>query len=505
MQIINSIVTWINFKRLYQVDLFKKFPFDAQQEVLFKLISQAKNTEFGRKHHFNSIRSIKEYQERVPVQTYESLKPYVDRLMQGEQNILWPSDIKWFAKSSGTTSDKSKFIPVSREALEDCHFRGGKDVLALYTANYPETELFSGKGLTLGGSHQINKVNNESYYGDLSAILIENLPFWAHFIKTPSQEIALMSEWEEKLDKITEATIKENVTSIAGVPSWTLVLLKYIVEKTGSKNILDVWPNLELFTHGGVSFQPYREQFKILIPKKNMNYMETYNASEGFFAIQDYPTRDDMLLMLDYGVFFEFIPTDELDKETPKAFHIDEVELNKNYAIVISTNAGLWRYMLGDTVTFTSKYPHKIKISGRTKHFINAFGEEVIIDNAEKALKIACEKTNAMIKDYTAAPIFMQSDSKGGHQWLIEFEREPKDIEEFANILDVALQQVNSDYEAKRYKNITLTRLKLTKAKQNLFYQWLKEKGKTGGQNKVPRLANNRQYIDELLILNEKI
>ena len=505
MQIINSIVTWINFKRVYQIDLFKKFPFDAQQEVLFKLIDQAKNTQFGKKHHFGSIRSIKQFQERVPIQTYDTLKPYIDRLMQGEQNLLWPTDIKWFAKSSGTTSDKSKFIPVSAESLEECHFRGGKDVLALYTINYPETEVFSGKGLTLGGSHQINRINNESYYGDLSAILIENLPFWAHFIKTPSQEIALMSEWEEKLGKITEATIKENVTSIAGVPSWTLVLLKYILQKTGAKNILEIWPNLELFTHGGVSFQPYREQFKILIPKEKMNYMETYNASEGFFAIQDYPTRDDMLLMLDYGIFFEFIPFEELEKENPIALHIDEVELNKNYAIVISTNSGLWRYMIGDTVIFTSKYPHKIKISGRTKHFINVFGEEVIIDNAENALKLACEKTGAMIKDYTAAPVYMGTQTKGAHQWLIEFEHEPSNFDEFVKVLDLSLQQVNSDYEAKRYKSITLEQLTVIKAKPNLFYQWLKEKGKVGGQNKVPRLSNSRQYIDELLELNNRI
>ncbi|MGE0089033.1 MAG: GH3 auxin-responsive promoter family protein [Bacteroidales bacterium] len=505
MQIINSIVTWINFKRVYQIDLFKKFPFDAQQEVLFKLIDQAKNTQFGKKYHFDSIRSIKQFQERVPIQTYDTLKPYIDRLMRGEQNVLWPTDIKWFAKSSGTTSDKSKFIPVSAESLEECHFRGGKDVLALYTINYPETEVFSGKGLTLGGSHQINKINNESFYGDLSAILIENLPFWAHFIKTPSQEIALMSEWEEKLSKITEATIKENVTSIAGVPSWTLVLLKYILQKTGAKNILEIWPNLELFTHGGVSFQPYREQFKILIPKDKMNYMETYNASEGFFAIQDYPTRDDMLLMLDYGIFFEFIPFEELEKENPIALHIDEVELNKNYAIVISTNSGLWRYMIGDTVIFTSKYPHKIKISGRTKHFINVFGEEVIIDNAENALKSACEKTGAMIKDYTAAPVYMGAQTKGAHQWLIEFEHEPSNFDEFVKILDLSLQQVNSDYEAKRYKSITLEQLTVVKAKQNLFYQWLKEKGKVGGQNKVPRLSNSRQYIDELIELNNRI
>ncbi|MFO7844200.1 MAG: GH3 auxin-responsive promoter family protein [Bacteroidales bacterium] len=505
MQFINSLVTWLNFKRLYQIDLFKKFPFDVQRESLIKLVDKAKNTEYGRQYDFGSIKSIEDFQKRVPVQSYDGLKPYIERLLKGEQNILWPSEVRWFAKSSGTTSDKSKFIPVSSEALEDCHFRGGKDILALYTTNYPETGIFSGKGLTLGGSHQINKINNQSFFGDLSAILIENLPFWANFIKTPSQEIALLSEWEEKLEKISEATIKENVTSIAGVPSWTLVLIKYILEKTGKDNLLEVWPNLELFNHGGVSFEPYREQFKKLIPSEKMNYMETYNASEGFFAIQDYPTRKDMLLMLDYGIFYEFIPMDELEKEHPKALHIGEVEQDKNYAVVISTNGGLWRYLIGDTIIFTSLYPHKIKISGRTKHFINAFGEEIIIENAEKALKEACENTGALIKDYTAAPIFMKDDQKGGHQWLIEFEKEPENPDQFNKILDLALQKVNSDYEAKRYKDITLDKPVLTIAKKNLFYTWLKSKGKVGGQNKVPRLANNREYMDELTALNQQL
>ncbi|MGC9375870.1 MAG: GH3 auxin-responsive promoter family protein [Bacteroidales bacterium] len=505
MQFINSLVTWLNFKRLYQIDLFKKFPFDVQRETLIKLVDKAKNTVYGKQYDFSSIKSIEEFQQRIPIKDYNGLKPYIERLLKGEQNILWPSEIRWFAKSSGTTNDKSKFIPVSSEALEDCHFRGGKDILAVYTANYPETGIFSGKALTLGGSHQINKINNESFYGDLSAILIENLPFWANFIKTPSQEIALLSEWEEKLDKITHATIKENVTNIAGVPSWMLVLIKYILEKTGKNNLLEVWPNLELFNHGGVSFEPYEEQFKKLIPSEKMNYMETYNASEGFFAIQDYPTRNDMLLMLDYGIFYEFIPMDELDKEHPKALHIGDVEQGKNYALVISTNGGLWRYLIGDTIIFTSLYPHKIKISGRTKHFINAFGEEIIIENAEKALKEACEKTGALIREYTAAPIFMNDDQKGGHQWLIEFEKEPDNPAQFNEFLDSALQKINSDYEAKRYKNITLDKPVLTIAKNGLFYTWLKSKGKVGGQNKVPRLANNRKYIDELIVLNNKL
>ena len=505
MQILGSIVTWLNFKRLYQIDLFKKYPFEAQREVLFQLIDRAHKTYFGKKYDFKSIKSIEEFQRRVPIHTYEKIKPYVDKLMRGEQNILWPDEIKWFAKSSGTTNNKSKFIPVSKETLENSHFRGGKDILALYTANYPEVGLFKGKGLTLGGSHQINKINNESFYGDLSAILIENLPFWTYFIKTPSQEIALMSEWEEKLERIAEATIKENVTNIAGVPSWMLVLIRYILEKTNKKNILEVWPNLELFTHGGVSFKPYVDQFKKLIPTPTMNYLETYNASEGFFGIQEFPNEDSMLLMLDYGIFYEFIPMEDIDKENPKVLHIDQVELGKNYAIVITTNSGLWRYMIGDTVCFTSVYPHKFKISGRTKHFINAFGEEVIIDNAEKALIEASKKTNALIKDYTAAPTFMSEGKKGNHQWLIEFDKMPNSIEEFRDILDTTLQKLNSDYEAKRYKDITLEKPLLTVAKEGLFYRWLKEKGKIGGQNKVPRLANNRDYVDELLELNEKI
>jgi hypothetical protein len=505
MQIINSIVTWLNFKRLYQIDLFKKFPYDAQREVLFSLIDKAKDTEFGQKYGFKSINSIEKFRDRVPIRTYDEMKPFIDRLLKGEQNILWPTEIKWFAKSSGTTNDKSKFIPVSRETLEDTHFRGGKDILAIYTNNYPETGLFKGKGLTLGGSHQINKINNESFYGDLSAILIDNLPFWTYFIKTPSQEIALLSEWEEKMEKITNTTLKENVTNIAGVPSWMLVLIRYILDKTGKNNLLEVWPNLELFIHGGVNFGPYREQYQKLIPSSKMNYLETYNASEGFFAIQDSPDNNEMLLMLDYGIFYEFIPVEEIDKPNPKVLHIDDVERNKNYAIVISTNSGLWRYLIGDTVTFTSLYPHKIKISGRTKHFINAFGEEVIIDNAEKALKEACDQTGALIKEYTAAPIFMDKDKKGGHHWLIEFDKMPDSTEKFTHILDISLQKVNSDYEAKRYKDITLDKPTLTVAKKNLFYKWLKAKGKIGGQNKVPRLANNRQYIDELLKLNDEI
>jgi len=499
MPILPSIINWLNTKRLHEIDLFRRFPCEVQEEVLHSLIDRAKNTAFGIEHNFNEIKSIERFQREVPITDYEGVKQYVDKLRNGETNVLWPGEIRWFAKSSGTTSDKSKFIPVSKDALNECHFRGGKDVLALYTDLYPETEIFTGKGLTLGGSHQVDNFNNQSYYGDLSAILIENIPWWADFIRTPSQKVALIPEWEVKLEKLTEEALKENVTNLAGVPSWNLVMIKYILDVTGKNNLLEIWPKLELFTHGGVSFTPYREQFKKIIPSPSMHYMETYNASEGFFAIQDDPNNHDMLLMLDYGVFYEFVPFDEIGSPNPKAYTISEVELNKNYAIIITTNSGLWRYMIGDTVMFTSTFPHKIKITGRTKHYINAFGEELIIDNAEKALKIACEKTGALIQDYTAAPVYMGDEAKGAHEWLIEFEKEPNDLSFFTIALDNALCSINSDYEAKRYKGITLSEPVVRAMSKGTFFKWMKERGKVGGQNKVPRLSNTREYVDALL------
>jgi hypothetical protein len=505
MQLINSIVSWFNIKRLHQIELFKQYPFNVQQEMLFKLMLKAKDTEWGMKYDFEKIQSVEDFQNTVPLQTYDEIKPYVNRLRDGESNILWPGEIKWFAKSSGTTSDKSKFIPVTKEALEDCHFRGGKDIMAIYTEHNPNTKVYSGKGLTLGGSHKINNFSNQSYYGDLSAILIENLPWWVDIIRTPKTEIALLDKWEEKLEKITETTIKENVTNIAGVPSWNLVLIKHILQQTGKDNLLEVWPNLELFTHGGVSFAPYREQFKKIIPSDSMNYMEAYNASEGFFAIQDDPTIDSMLLMLDYGIFYEFIPMDEFHSDHPSTLTIDKVIPGKNYAIVISTNSGLWRYIIGDTVVFTSTFPHRIKISGRTRHFINAFGEEVIIENAEKALQIACEKTHSGILEYTAGPIFMEENANGAHEWLIEFDQAPEDLEYFTTLLDNALCSLNSDYEAKRYRNITLRMPEVRIMKPGTFFTWMKEKGKLGGQNKVPRLANNREYLEQILEIQGRI
>jgi len=498
MPLITSIFSWVNVKRLHQIDLFKKYPFDVQQEVFTRLIEQALRTTWGVQYGYDSIDSIEDYQQRVPISTYDDMKPYIGRLMEDEQNLLWPTEIKWFAKSSGTTSDKSKFIPVSNEALEDCHFRGGKDIIAFYTQQKPDNSILKGKGLTLGGSAEVNKFSNQSYYGDLSAVIIKNLPFWAQFIRTPAAEIALIPDFEEKLAKIIDTTVHENVTSIAGVPSWNLVLLKAVLDFTGKSNILEVWPNLELFTHGGVSFTPYRESFKKLIPSDEMNYLETYNASEGFFGIQDDLERDDMLLMLDLGVFYEFIPLEHLHEANPPAYTVGEVETGINYAMVISTNGGLWRYMIGDTVIFTSLYPHRIKISGRTKFYINAFGEEVIEDNAEKALMSACKETGAVIKEYTAGPMYMSDQSKGGHEWMIEFESAPDDLEKFTQILDKTLGSVNSDYEAKRYKNITLMLPKVVSLEPGTFYRWMQKRGKLGGQNKIPRLANDRKYLDEL-------
>lgn len=504
MPLLNSVINWLNVKRIYQIELYSKYPHEIQREVFTELVKKAADTEWGIKYGYSKISSYEEFRDSVPLQTYEEIKPWVDRLRNGGKNLLWPGEVKWFAKSSGTTSDKSKFIPVTTDALEDCHFRGSKDVLALYVRNNPETNLIWGKSLTLGGSTRINDFSNNSYYGDLSAILIENVPFWTEFIRIPSSDIALIEEFEEKIEKIIDSTVNENVVSMAGVPSWYLVLLKKVLEKTGKKSILDVWPNLELFIHGGVNFEPYREQFRHIIPSPKMHYMETYNASEGFFAIQDNPSTHDMLLMLDIGVFYEFIPMSDWGSDHPKVVPLSEVEVDQNYAMVISTNGGLWRYIIGDTVKFTSKFPYKIIITGRTKHFINAFGEELIVDNAEQAIKVACERTKAVVSEYTAGPVFMNVGNKGAHQWIIEFERDPDSFEQFVSCLDNALKMLNSDYEAKRHKDITLEMPHVLKVPKGTFYNWMKMRGKVGGQNKIPRLSNDRKYIDQLFEMLDK-
>ncbi|MDO6599474.1 GH3 auxin-responsive promoter family protein [Tenacibaculum sp. 1_MG-2023] len=497
---INSIISWFLKKRKHQIELFLKYPDDVQQELLKRLVETAKNTELGKQLDFSSINNYTDFADAVPIQKYESIEPLIERCRKGEQNLFWPTNIRWFAKSSGTTNAKSKYIPVSDEALENCHLKAGKDMLCLYINNNEETKMFTGKGLKLGGSTAIYEDNN-TYFGDLSAIITENLPFWADYSSAPSQEVALMGEWETKMEAIIDETIHENITSLIGVPSWMLVLLNRVLEKTGKDNILEVWPNLEVYFHGGVNFNPYREQYKKLIPKADFKYFETYNASEGFFGIQDRNNSEELLLMLDYGIFYEFIPMDSYDEENSVAIPLSEVKKGINYAIVITTNGGLWRYLIGDTVKFTSTKPYRIKITGRTKHFINVFGEELIIENAEEALKQACKKTDASILDYTVGPIFMSENQKGGHEWIIEFNKKPSNIAYFTELLDNALKAINSDYEAKRYNNMTLGMPTIHVAEDGLFYAWLSAKGKLGGQHKIPRLSNKRDFVEELLKL----
>jgi hypothetical protein len=501
MKLLSPAISSLARMRLWRIEAWKNNPLDAQREVLQDLVTSSQYTEFGRKYDFSKLFTIRAFKEAVPIQEYEDLKPYIERMMNGEQNLLWNTPVYWFAKSSGTTSDKSKFIPVSDESLEDCHFKAVKDVLTLYYQYNPESELLTGKGLVIGGSHNINPMNNEAQYGDLSAVLLQNSPFWGHWLRTPDLSIALMDEWESKIEKLANNTIKENVTSVSGVPTWTLVLFKRILEITGKKTIAEVWPSLELYMHGGVSFTPYKEQFQKLIGK-NIHYIEMYNASEGFFAAQDIPGQNGMLLFVDHGIFMEFMPVTEYGKEDPETMGLQDVEIGKNYALIISTNGGLWRYMIGDTIQFTSLNPFRIKVSGRLKHYINAFGEEVIVDNTDKAIAIASEKTGAVVNDYTAAPVYFSDSSNGAHEWLIEFEKEPSSLDDFAMALDTALKSINSDYEAKRYKNIALGLPILHSLKKGTFTEWLRNKGRLGGQHKVPRLSNERTVLEEILQAN---
>ncbi|SHG02035.1 GH3 auxin-responsive promoter [Arenibacter palladensis] len=498
----NSIASWLLKKRYHQIELFLKYPEEVQDEVLHQLLSFAEDTEIGRKYDFESIASYETFAERIPIVSYEEVEPMIERSRRGEQNIFWPTTIKWFAKSSGTTNAKSKFIPVSSEALEDCHYKSSKDLLCLYLNNNENSQLFTGKSLRLGGSKELYQ-DNGTVFGDLSAILIDNMPFWAELSSTPSNKVSLMSEWETKLQAIIRESVQENVTSLAGVPSWMLVLLINVLEQTGKEHLFKVWENLEVYFHGGVSFNPYKDQYSRLLPRKNFNYYEIYNASEGFFAIQDRNNADDLLLMLDYGIFYEFIPMETYGTSEQVTLPLWNVKVNRNYAVIITTNAGLWRYKIGDTVRFTSTNPYRIKITGRTKHHINVFGEELIIENAEEALKSICKKTGSEIKDYTVAPIFMEGKEKGAHEWIIEFRKAPEELAYFTEILDNALKSLNSDYEAKRYNNITLKLPKVHIARENLFYDWLKSKDKLGGQHKIPRLSNKRDYIEELLQMNK--
>ena len=500
---ITALLNQVYFaRRLKEIENYTDQSARLQRQVMMRLIGLAANTEWGRKYDYASIRTYQDFHDRLPIQTYEEVKPYIARLRQGEQGLLWPSAIRWFAKSSGTTNDKSKFLPVSRESLRDTHYRGGQDAVAIYLGMNPQSRFFSGKGLILGGSHSPNLNSNHSLVGDLSAILIENIPSLVNLIRVPSKQIALMSDFEAKMEAIAQSTIGANVTNLSGVPSWMLVLIKHILEKTGRQTLDEVWPNLEVFFHGGVAFTPYREQYKDIIRSQHMHYVETYNASEGYFGTQNDPADPAMLLMIDYGIFYEFIPLEDVGKEQPRICCLEDVEVGRNYAMVISTSAGLWRYMIGDTVKFTQRHPYKFVITGRTKHFINAFGEELIVDNAEKGLARACAATGARITDYSAAPVFMDEHAKCRHQWLIEFAQMPDSLERFARILDDTLKEVNSDYEAKRQNDLALQPLEVIVARKGLFHDWLAQKGKLGGQHKIPRLSNTREYIEEMLKLN---
>ncbi|MFN8244840.1 MAG: GH3 auxin-responsive promoter family protein [Ferruginibacter sp.] len=503
MKLLSSVISKLARMRLWRIENWINHPVAAQREVLQDLVTAAQYTEFGKKYRFSRLFSVKAFKQTVPVHEYEDLRPYIERMMQGEDNVLWNSPISWFAKSSGTTSDKSKFIPVSQESLQENHYKASKDVLTNYYKNFPSSDLLTGKGLVVGGSHQINQVNETVQYGDLSAVLMQNAPFWGQWLRTPELSIALLDDWESKIEKLAQATANENVTSISGVPTWTLLLLKRILEITQKKNIQEVWPNLELYIMGGVSFIPYREQFDQVIGKP-INYLEIYNASEGFFAAQERPDDEGMTLFTEHGVFFEFMPVDQYGKKFPETVGLNQVQLNKQYALIISTTGGLWRYIVGDTVQFTSLKPYRIIITGRLKHYINAFGEEVIVDNSDKAIAEACERTGAVVNDYTAAPVYFTGQNNGAHEWLIEFDKAPADLNRFTTELDAALQSLNSDYEAKRYKNIALRLPVVHAVAKGTFTEWLRRKGKLGGQHKVPRLCNERKIVDEILAMQKE-
>lgn len=500
MPMFNRMMKSYLIKRTGRIDYSISHPVKTQDMTLLYLINEARNTEWGIIHKYDRIRNLNQFRAQVPVQDYESLKPYIQRMREGEPDILWPSPIRWFAKSSGTTEDRSKFIPVSKQSLTYTHYRSGKDLMAFYIRNNPSTRVFSGKCIVLSGSVSSNHPESRTFSGDISGVLIQNLEWWVNFMRAPKKQISLLPDWEEKIERIIKETHNnQQITYLSGVPSWMLVMVNKVLEYTGKKDLHEVWPQLELFVHGAVNFAPYKESFRKIITSPTMKYYESYNASEGFFAMQDDNRQGDLLLMMDYGIYYEFIPFDELGKENPRTLSLKEVELDKNYAMLISTNAGLWRYMIGDTVKFTSLNPFRILITGRTRHFINAFGEELVVENADKAIEYTTRITNSRIRDYTVAPIYQHDGLSGTHEWLIEFEQPPIDMYAFTNLLDDRLMQLNSDYEAKRKGNLALGKPIIRALPTDTFYNWMKKRGKLGGQNKVPRLANHRDYVEDIL------
>lgn len=498
MKLLSPAISKFARLRLNAIENWTEHPLETQREVLQHLITEGQYTEFGRKYHFNKTFRIRDFKSAVPIHTYDDLRPWIERMMAGEENVLWNTPVEWFAKSSGTTSERSKFIPLSQQSLDENHYQGTKDLITLYYNSHPDSDLLTGKGLVIGGSHEVGQLNENIRFGDLSAVLLENTPFWGEWIRTPELSIALMNEWESKIESLAQSTIQDNVTSVSGVPTWTLVLFKRILEITGKNFIKEVWPELELYVHGGVSFTPYRQQFEKIVGAP-IRYLETYNASEGFFAAQSHEDENGMLLYLDHGIFYEFMPLEEYGKDNPTTIGLGEVEVGKQYAPVISTTGGLWRYLLGDTISFTTLFPFRVKVSGRLHHYINAFGEEVMVENTDRAIAEACKETGATVTDYTAAPVYFSENSNGAHEWLIEFSTPPENLEIFADKLDEALRKINSDYDAKRYKDIALRRLILHDLPKGTFTDWLRRKGKLGGQHKVPRLSNERNILDEIL------
>ncbi|UYZ58418.1 GH3 auxin-responsive promoter family protein [Hymenobacter latericus] len=501
---IDTLLTWMVKPRLARLERMRAEPHAAQREVLQELLQTARHTDWGRMYGYAEGLNAREFAQRVPVSSYEQLYPWIERVLRGDDDVLWPGRVQWFAKSSGTTNARSKYIPVTPQSLEDCHYRAGRDMVAVAQTLYPDAGILRGKTLSLGGTHVANPFRPDdpaSRVGDVSAVIMQNLPAWAESRRTPPLELALLDEWEEKLERMARHVLHENVACLAGVPTWMIMLLRRVSELAGGRPIPEVWPNLRLFMHGAVAFGPYRELFRQLIPEAQMRYLEIYNASEGYLAFQDQPDSQDLLLLLDHGIYYEFIPLEEVGKEHPRTLTLEEVEVGPSYALVISTNAGLWRYQIGDTVRFTSVAPYRIRISGRTKHFLNAFGEEVVVENADAAIAAAAAATGALVKEYTAAPIYFSTGegSRGGHQWLIEFTQPPASEAQFAQVLDETLRQLNSDYDAKRHRDIALKPPVLTVAAPGTFEQWLARRGKLGGQHKVPRLSNNRELLDELL------
>jgi hypothetical protein len=497
---INRLFRWYLHQRFRRIERFKRQPHTVQRELLMQMISASKNTVWGRRFHYKSMRSPRDFARRVPVQDYESLKPFINRMMYGEKDVLWNGYVRWFSKSSGTTNDKSKFIPVTPINLKSCHIRGSWDTMTLLYERYPHARQFESKSLVMGGSLNTFAPYPRTRFGDVSAIMTYNMPYVGRPFFTPDIETALMPEWEEKINRIADIISQEkNLVSVGGVPTWTIVLFRKVLEITGKDHILEVWPEFQSYIHGGVSFTPYRKQFREFLPSDDIIYQETYNASEGYFAVQDRFESGDMLLLLDNGIYYEFLPMEEWDKEEPEAVPLSEVEPGRNYAMIITTNAGMWRYLIGDTVEFTSTSPYRIRITGRTQQFVNAFGEEVMVANTDKALAETCRQTGAAVVDYTVAPIYFSEAGKGSHEWIIEFEKHPEDLEAFRTLLDKNLQRINSDYEAKRYKSMALEKLTIRPVPENSFHKWLKSKGKLGGQHKVPRLANNRKYVEDIL------